>query len=96
MRLALLASLLLLTACSSPAQRALRNSPDFKAGYADGCASASQEGADKREQSLVRDEPLYAGNAAYHSGWGSGFSTCRAMSASRAPTGDPLAMPKTP
>ena len=89
-------SVLLLAACSSPSERALRNSPEFKAGYSDGCTSASQEGANKRDQSQVRDEALYAHSAAYHSGWGSGFGACRAMTASRAPTGDPLALPRTP
>lgn len=89
-------SVLLLAACSSPADRAMRNSPDFKAGYSDGCASASQEGADKRTQNMVRDEALYTRSPAYHSGWGNGFGTCRAMNAPRAPMGDPLAMPKIP
>ena len=96
MRQALIMSVFLLAACSGPADQAMRNSPDFRAGYADGCASASQEGADKRSQNMVRDEALYAGNPAYHSGWGNGFGTCRAMSASQAPMGDPLALPRTP
>ena len=96
MRLPFVMGLLLLAGCSSAADRSLRNSPDFKAGYADGCASASQEAADRRDQRPVRDEALYAGNRAYHSGWGSGFGACRAASASQAPMGDPLAMPKLP
>ena len=94
MRLALLMSLVWLAGCAG--DRALRNSPDFKAGYSDGCATASLEGANKRGQSPIRDEAAYRANAAYHSGWGSGFGACHAATAAQAPMGDPLAMPRAP
>jgi hypothetical protein len=61
----------------SPAQRAMRNSPDYKAGYSDGCASASTSGANPRDTSLVRDEEAYRTIPAYRSGWGTGFNGCR-------------------
>jgi hypothetical protein len=96
MRALILTSLLLLAACSSPASRAMRNAPDFKAGYSDGCASASLEGANKRDTSLTRDEDAYRGNPAYHSGWGEGFGACRAMTAPQTPAGGPFGMPRTP
>jgi hypothetical protein len=74
----------------------MRNTPDYKAGYSDGCASASLQGANKRDNSLNRDEAAYQRNAAYHSGWSAGFGACRAMNAPVSPTGDPLAMPRGP
>lgn len=69
---------LLLSACGSRKP----NSPDFRAGYSDGCASANTEGgANKREDSgVMRDEAAYSGNTDYRSGWGRGFGACRAMS----------------
>jgi hypothetical protein len=92
MRLAAVICLLLLAGCG--ADRATRNSPDFKAGYSDGCASADLQGANPRDTGLARDEEAWRANTAYHSGWGEGFSACRAMAA---PQGNgPLAMPRGP
>ena len=93
MRKLFLLCLLPLAACTSAA---LRKSPDFKAGYSDGCASASMQGANKRDTGLSRDEAAYRANPAYHSGWGMGFSGCRVTAASQSPLGDPLGMPGTP
>lgn len=72
--------LLLLAGCTlfeSPAERALRRSPDFKAGYSDGCASANASGANPREESGRRDEDAFSGNKAYRTGWNEGFGACR-------------------
>jgi hypothetical protein len=91
MRKLILLCLLPLAACTSAA---LRKSPDFQAGYSDGCASASMQGANKRDTSLTRDDGAYQSNKAYHSGWGTGFGACRQMSASQ--NRDPLTMPRTP
>lgn len=91
MRKLILICLLPLAACTSSA---LRKSPDFQAGYSDGCASANMQGANKRDTSFTRDDRAYQGNKAYHSGWGSGFGACRQMSASQ--NRDPLALPTTP
>jgi hypothetical protein len=91
MRKLILICLLPLAACTSPA---LRKSPDFRAGYSDGCASASMQGANKRDTGFTRDDSAYQGNKAYHSGWGSGFGACRQMGASQ--NRDPLALPTTP
>jgi hypothetical protein len=92
MRLAAALCLLLLASCA--ADRATRNSPDFKAGYSDGCASASLQGANPRNTGLTRDDEAYRASPAYHSGWGEGFGACRAMAA---PQGNgPLAMPRSP
>ena len=72
--------LLLLCGCAlfdSPAQRALRRSPDFKAGYRDGCASAGNRGADPLANNIMRDEDAFRADKAYHSGWNTGFNSCR-------------------
>ncbi len=71
---------LLLTGCglfNSRAERALKASPDYKAGYNDGCGSAGTQGANRREDSLNRDPEAFASNKAYHAGWNTGFNACR-------------------
>jgi hypothetical protein len=80
MRIFLVFALMILSGCTlleSKAQRAQRNSPDFKAGYTDGCATATTRGADPRDSGLIRDEGAYQANPAYHAGWGTGFNGCR-------------------
>jgi hypothetical protein len=91
MRKLILICLLPLAACTSAA---LRKSSDFQAGYSDGCASASLEGANKRESSFTRDDSAYQSNKAYHAGWGSGFGACRQMDAPQ--NSDPLALHTAP
>jgi hypothetical protein len=54
----------------------LRKSPNFQQGYEDGCASATQQGADLRDR-LVQDPTLYKTDDTYRTGWSNGFSTCR-------------------
>ena len=79
-RLAVFAFALMLGGCSlfqSRAERAAKNSPDYKVGYRDGCASASDGGANPRASGMIRDEEAYRTNPAYHSGWGTGFNGCR-------------------
>lgn len=60
----------------SDADRAMQKTPNYRAGYDDGCAAASTTGANPREQPY-RDDTLYDSDKAYHAGWGSGFATCR-------------------
>jgi hypothetical protein len=76
-RFAALAMVLALLGCESAADRALKRSPDFKAGYSDGCASAGTQGANMRDTEPVRDEESYRSNRAYRTGWGTGFNACR-------------------
>jgi hypothetical protein len=78
--------ILILAACAGGNSK----SPDFKAGYSDGCASASLEGANKREDSLTRDEAAYRTNKDYRSGWGQGFGSCRAMAMPSSPGAGPF------
>ncbi|HKY18646.1 MAG TPA: hypothetical protein VJL82_06905 [Rhizomicrobium sp.] len=70
-----------LTACSlfeSKELRTLRRSPDYRAGYQDGCNSAWGPGADKRrDDTIVRDDTQYQKNRAYRMGWNRGLNTCR-------------------
>ena len=73
------AAALLIAGCAlfdSPEDRALRASPSFRAGYEDGCAAATAEGADLRDRPVV-DKTLYDKDQAYRAGWSSGLQTCR-------------------
>ncbi len=68
-----------LSACSifGGAQDAkLRSAPNFQMGYSDGCAAATQEGADLRNR-IVQDPSLYKNDADYRTGWSNGFASCR-------------------
>jgi len=80
-RLAALFLLAALSACQSKADRALRNSPDYKAGYSDGCASAGTQGANPRDTATVRDEQSFQTNRGYQTGWRTGFGACRSYQA---------------
>ena len=79
-RIVVLLLLLPLMACGlfmSGKERALRKSPDYRAGYQDGCNSAAPPGANKREEAdKVRDEAAYKTNAAYRAGWNKGLNGC--------------------
>lgn len=80
---ALRASLVLVVAVSlsgciffeTNAQRAIRNNPNFRTGYSDGCASANARGTsfvgDK-----VRDEAMFETSQPYRAGWSNGYGTC--------------------
>jgi hypothetical protein len=69
---------LTLTGCiffETPRERAMRNDPNFRAGYSDGCASANARGANVRGDA-VRDESAYAVSQPYRAGWSAGYSSC--------------------
>lgn len=77
--LAVLALLLPLASCAlfeSPATRALRRTPDYRAGYGDGCASVGTS-ANPRADTQIRDTEAYRANPAYRQGWNEGFGACR-------------------
>jgi hypothetical protein len=80
--------LLALAGCglfTSKETRALRRSPDYKAGYSDGCRSAGGSDANMREPAAqVRDEQMYASNKAYRLGWGTGYGACRSYTPQQA------------
>lgn len=57
-------------------ERAMQKDPNFREGYEDGCAAATNQGSDLRDRP-VGDKQLYANNEAYRAGWGSGFQACR-------------------
>ena len=67
---------LALSGCETGAGRAMRNSPDYKAGYSDGCASAGSPGANMRDSGRVRDKQAYQADRVYAAGWDTGFHTC--------------------
>ena len=71
----------------SARERAMKNTPGFKAGYSDGCASANAQGTNYRNDQ-VRD-PAYANDRNYQLGWASGHANCRTFT-TRAPTAGPI------
>jgi hypothetical protein len=76
----------LLTGCTifeSPADRATRATPNYQAGYSDGCATANNQGASMGGDSTVRDEDLFRSDKAYSAGWSTGFSACRSTDPTR-------------
>lgn len=84
MRASLFVSLLLLplAGCglfAGKETRALRASPDYQAGYSDGCASAGGPDANMRDAGggTVKDDGLYRSSKAYRAGWGAGLGACR-------------------
>jgi hypothetical protein len=85
----------LLASCAlfeSRQTRAMRATPDYKAGYSDGCATAGSVSANPRAETGMRDAQAYAGSAAYRMGWGEGFGACRPMT--QAPLGGGLGAPR--
>jgi hypothetical protein len=76
------ASALMLTGCmffETRADRAIRQQPNFRLGYADGCATANAMGANMRHGDTVRDDALYEADKAYRVGWANGHSACQRM-----------------
>ena len=69
-----------LAGCMVFGSKANRNDPNFQAGYSDGCASATANGADYRTGGQVRDDALYKSSQPYRSGWGTGFASCNPRS----------------
>ena len=70
---------LALTGCAvlgDSGDRALRSNPSFRQGYEDGCASATDQGADLRGRP-DGDPELYKGDDVYRAGWSNGYQTCR-------------------
>lgn len=77
-----LLSALLLTGCmfyETKQVRTLRHEPNFRLGYNDGCATATNEGADMRHGDMIRDDALYDADKAYRVGWANGHSACQRM-----------------
>jgi hypothetical protein len=66
---------LLLASCAGT--NANRDSAEYQAGYADGCATGGAR-ASRIQQDPVRNDPLYANNADYRAGWSSGYNVCGA------------------
>lgn len=78
-RLLLTLALLCTAGCAlfgSSKDRAMQKDPNFREGYEDGCAAATDQGSDLRDRP-VGDKQLYANNEPYHAGWASGFQACR-------------------
>lgn len=72
----LLAGLCGCTLFESRETRLMRASPDYKAGYSDGCATANAAGT-AGSPAPIRDDNAFRVNRAYNLGWTSGRSMCR-------------------
>jgi len=88
------AAAVLLAGCGifmpSARDRAAKNTPGFKAGYSDGCASATIQDTNYRAEQ-IRDENLYKTDKHYRSGWSSGFYNCRSSARPQGtPNGGPI------
>ena len=96
----LLALLPVLSACvffEGPINRKMEKSPNFKAGYSDGCATVSAGTANFREQHDVRDPALFRTDRAYRTGWSAGYTACRPANALSTPQqSGPIADPYPP
>lgn len=79
---------------SNPRDRALRQSPSFKDGYADGCAAATEQGANFRA-GPPRDDALYDTDKVYRAGWANGYQTCNPLQRApgTTPGGNPIQQP---
>jgi hypothetical protein len=83
-------SALLLTGCmffETKQVRTLRHEPNFRAGYNDGCATATNEGANMRRGDMIRDDALYETDKAYRVGWANGHSACTRLAPPNQSTG---------
>jgi hypothetical protein len=87
-------SALMLTGCmffETKADRSLRQQPNFRLGYEDGCATANAQGANMRHGDTVRDDALYDADKAYRVGWANGHGMCQRLAPgnqSQGPLGD--------
>ena len=69
--------------------RAMRRTPEYRAGYNDGCSSAGPRDANMRDEApQQRDDEMYASNKAYRTGWGAGYGACRSYTPQQMPSAD--------
>jgi hypothetical protein len=66
--MAMAAGVLFLTGCTASSAPVPDQTPDFKLGVHDGCATATGE--------YTKNSELFRGNNAYHEGWFYGRKTC--------------------
>ncbi len=59
-----------------PNDRALRRSPSYRDGYADGCAAATSHDANPRD----RQDSLTEEDRTYKRGWAGGYQACKQTS----------------
>jgi hypothetical protein len=63
-----------LSACAAP--EPANRSPEYEAGFGDGCATAGAEAAPV-PQPAKRDEQAFSKDSGYRAGWISGHAQCR-------------------
>jgi hypothetical protein len=86
MRFATCLSILVLFVSSGCASNANSDSPDYQAGYSDGCASGSAADSYSRHR-VIRDEHAFRHNPDYKAGWRSGYNACVVKSGGGDPFG---------
>lgn len=91
----LVAAIAVLVAGCAGYDAKIRNSPAFREGYEDGCAAATNAGADLRDRP-VGDRQLYASDGAYRAGYASGMTLCRRSDLDTATTrqSSPVGLPE--
>jgi hypothetical protein len=66
--------------------REMRRSPDYRAGYQDGCSSAPGPDANQRNGfDQVKDQQQFDANKNYRAGWNAGYTACRTSTPQSAP-----------
>jgi hypothetical protein len=68
-----------LASCMTSADRKIQKLPNYRLGYDDGCATATNQGANMRHGDMVRDDALYDSDKVYRAGWAGGHSACGRM-----------------
>ncbi len=76
LRLVVFLSLLLPLAACGLGRSEHADKPNYKAGYSDGCWSATSQ-VPGDPSTITRNEEAFRGDAAYNTGWKSGYSACR-------------------
>jgi hypothetical protein len=73
--LALMASGVLLSACSFERAPDVLQNPFYKSGFSAGCESA-HNGTSGFDRTVHRDATLYETEDTYRAGWGDGYASC--------------------
>jgi len=69
---------LLMAGCGPHITRAMRKTPEYRAGYQDGCSSAPGPDANMRNGfDQLKNDELFRTDRNYRAGWNAGYTACR-------------------